>query len=273
MSQPDPRAQRLIAAHLQRVLIVDPTPSARLLSDLLKELGARSIHVDGTGKGAQEACRAIQPQMIFTELNGPQLDGLAFVKAVRHSTWACRMAPITVVTGDATAQTIMASRDAGVHEFLRKPFTMKDLMRRVEAVTLKSRPWVEAVHYVGPDRRRFNSGDYQGVRKRKSDGRAPTQGERVGQALKIMRSAIDAVETHPQQAVRAMMAQAAELQTVAIELNDVHLAGAVAQLHTMISSAVSSGRLTRANLEAGAAALWAFKTEDAPPKTGDKTAA
>ena len=38
---------------------------------------------------------------------------------------------------------------------MRKPFTIGDLERRLEAVTLKPRDWVEAVQYVGPDRRRF----------------------------------------------------------------------------------------------------------------------
>nr|6SFT_A Chain A, Two-component receiver protein CleD [Caulobacter vibrioides NA1000] len=33
----------------------------------------------------------------------------------------------------------------------------------------KPREWVEAVAYVGPDRRRFNSADYKGPRKRKAD--------------------------------------------------------------------------------------------------------
>ena len=44
-----------------------------------------------------------------------------------------------------------------------------DLFRRVENVTCKSRPWIEAVMYVGPDRRRFNSGEFAGAKKRRSD--------------------------------------------------------------------------------------------------------
>ena len=264
MSNPDPRAQRLIASQLQRVLIVDPSAAgARLLADLLKQQGAKYVHVEATGKGALEACPAIQPQMIFTELSGARLDGLAFVRALRLSSFACRKAPVTVVTADATAATITASRDAGVHEFLRKPFTMKDLMRRVEAVTLKSRPWVEAVHYVGPDRRRFNSGDYQGMRKRQSDTSTPTYADRIGQALKILRSAIDAIETDPTQALRAMLVQAADLHTVATEMNDTLLAAAIATLQATLKEAAVSGKLSRAALEAGAASLWSFRPADA----------
>ncbi len=265
MSNPDPRVQRLIASQLQRVLIVDPAaPSARLLGDLLKELGAKYLHVVATERSALEACQAIVPQMIFTELHGVQLDGLSFVRALRRSGFQCRTAPITVVTADATAQTITASRDAGVHEFLRKPFTVKDLTRRVEAVTVKTRPWVEAVQYIGPDRRRFNSGDYQGMRKRKSDNRPPSHADRIGQALKILRSALDAVDSDPTQALRSMLAQVAELQKVAVELSDMKLAEAIASLHRMLRSSAVSGRLNRAELEAGASGLWSFKPPEAP---------
>ncbi len=270
MSNPDPRAQRLIAAQLQRVLIVDPSLApARLLADLLKQHGAKYLHVEASGRGAMEACQAIQPQMIFTELNGPNLDGLAFVRDLRQSGLACRKAPVTVVTADATAATITASRDSGVHEFLRKPFTMKDLTRRVEAVTLKSRPWVEAVHYVGPDRRRFNSADYHGPRKRKSDTSAPTTADRILQALKILRSAIDAIDTNPTQALRAMLAQVADLQAVASETNDIKLAGALTNLQSALRAPAAGGRLTRADLEAGASGLWSFN----PPEDERKNAA
>lgn len=260
MSQLDRQAQRKIAAQLQRVLIVDPSSAnARLLGDLLKQLEARQIHVESTTRAAMSACAAFDPQMVFTELSGNGLDGLAFVRALRRSTLACRTAPVTVVTADATAATITASRDAGVHEFLRRPFTVNDLTRRLEAVTLKSRPWVEAVQYIGPDRRRFNSAAYQGARKRKSDGQPETHADRVGQALKILHSAIIAIESDPLQALRAMQAQVAELQAVAHETTNTALAQAVFRLHQILKLAALDGRLSRSDVETATAGLWAFR--------------
>ncbi|MDR3508642.1 MAG: response regulator [Caulobacteraceae bacterium] len=264
MSQSEAQILRQLAARLQRVLIIDQPAGARLLGDVLKDLGGRMIHVEATEKAAMAACRAIDPQIIFTELNGPGYDGLSFVRGLRRGGLNCRMAPVIVVTQDATAQTIMASRDAGVHEFLRKPFTVKDILRRLEAVTLKPRPWVEAMNYIGPDRRRFNSGDYKGSRKRKSDDRPPSQMDRIGQALKILRGAIDAIEADPIQAVRAIHAQLAELQAVAVELSDIKLIEGVATLQRLLKAAVASGRLTRADFELGAAGLWAFKPPETP---------
>ena len=86
------------------------------------------------------------------------------------------MAPVILYTADATVDTIKGARDAGAHEFLRKPYTIKDLFRRVENVVFKPRDWIEAQMYVGPDRRRFNSESYAGARKRQAEKPAAQAG-------------------------------------------------------------------------------------------------
>ena len=154
----------------KRVLIVDPNAhAARLLTDLMKALGAREIAVEATEARALKTAAALEPGIIFTERLGEGLDGENFARRLRRSDLPCRRAPIIMITAEATASIILGARDAGVHEFLRKPFTSADLQRRVENVALKPRDWVEAVEYVGPDRRRFNSGEYTGPGKRRSD--------------------------------------------------------------------------------------------------------
>ena len=139
----DQKLSRLLAPHMQRVLVIDPVPSgARLLGELMKDLGARNIYSETTDVRALSAVKAIEPQLIFTELKGPNLDGLDFVRRLRRSDMASRQAPVIIVTAEATAGAIVAARDAGAHEFLRKPYTIKDLLRRLEAVSLRSRDWI-----------------------------------------------------------------------------------------------------------------------------------
>jgi len=253
-----------LSRHLERVLVVEPqTASARLLTELLKDLGARFVVVESTPGRAMQVCRSEDPQIIFTEFAGPNLDGLAFVRQMRKSELACRQAPVIMVTGEATAQAILGARDAGVHEFLRKPFTIKDLVRRIEAVTLKQRDWVEAVRYIGPDRRRFNSGDYKGPRKRKSDTAAAPAAARVEQAMRILKSAIGAIESDPRQALRAMQAQAVDLTTAAIGIGDTGLATAAANLQFCLSECAASGQMNRPMIEQACVALWPYLPKDA----------
>jgi DNA-binding response OmpR family regulator len=250
---------RQLAPYLQRVLLLEgSTAGARLLSELLKSIGARHVYVEATDAGALGACKNFEPQVIFSELTAKNLDGLNFVRTLRRSNLSCRQAPVIVVTAEATAAAIVASRNAGVHEFLRKPFTMKDLTRRLEAVIVRSRDWIEAINYIGPDRRRFNSGDYQGPRKRQTDHPAMADAARLRQALAILQSAIKAIESDPAQALRSMQAQAGELQRVAVAVGDLKMTAAIAVLRRCLSAAAQSGVLSRSDVEASSASLWAF---------------
>jgi DNA-binding response OmpR family regulator len=209
---------------LQRVLVIDPQPpSARLVAELMRDIARSQVSVAETNDKAIRAAASFDPQIVFVELNSGPVDGVAFTRALRRSHAQARYAPVIMVTGQATAAGILAARDAGVHEFLRKPFTLKDLLRRLEAVTLRQRDWVEAVNYVGPDRRRFNSGDYSGALKRRSDSPATPDSEKLAQALKILRSAIAAVGSDPAQAMRSMQAQVTELRQCGMAVSDLKL--------------------------------------------------
>ncbi|HRD28369.1 MAG TPA: response regulator [Caulobacter sp.] len=256
----DDKLQQRLTPHLQRVLIVDPQPAAvKLLGELLRSVTPGQIATAASDQKAIQLAQAVDPQIIFIEHSGPSLDGARLARAIRRSDLLCRKAPIIMVTGEATAQAILGARDAGVHEFLRKPFTIKDLLRRLEAVALKPRDWVEAVQYVGPDRRRFNSGEYAGPRKRKSDARKTPDQARVLQALKIVRAAAGALDSDWAQARRALLAQAQDLQKAAVAVGDMKLMTAAVDLGRQLSA---EGPVNRADLDGAIAALVALMPRD-----------
>lgn len=247
---------------LKRVLIADPQATgARLLVDLMRDISRSYCWVaTDTGK-ALKIAETCDPQLVVVEIGDARVDGLAITRTLRRSTWSARKAPVIAVTGAATAASILAARDAGVHEFLRKPYSMKDLVRRLEAVTLRDRDWVEGIAYIGPDRRRFNSGEYAGSLKRRDDGSETPYQQKINQALKIVRAAVAASETDPAQAMRALMAQAQILQALA---SDFRITVAASEISRQLTRATQSGeRLTRADAEKWAAPLLAFLKDDA----------
>ena len=261
---------RRMAPLMQRVLIVDPTvASARLLTEVMRNIVQVQVwHAPTTHKGL-EAARQVNPQLVFVELAGPDVDGVEFSRLLRRSEMACRQAPIIMVTATATAAGILAARDAGVHEFLRKPYTAKDLLRRLKAVTLHPRDWIEAVEYVGPDRRRFNSADYKGPLKRRSDVGATPEAQRITQALKIVRSAVPAIATDPAQAMRALLAQMVDLHRSAQVTGNAKLAAAVTEFQRHLAMGAQSGVLVPEEIAKHAAPLLAFLPKDA---AGDRAA-
>lgn len=167
----DDKVRTQISRLLERALVVDPNSvTCRLLGELLKELGVHQRLQATTTRRALDIAAEWQPQLIFVEFSGPALDGVDFTNSLRRSRLPVRKAAVIFITADTRETSIKAARDAGAHEFLGKPFTAGHVFRRVENVILKPRPWVEADYYVGPDRRRFNSGQYDGERKRGADG-------------------------------------------------------------------------------------------------------
>jgi len=252
-----------MAPRLKRVMIADPQPaSARMFSEIMRDIARSHVWVAQNTDRALKVAETCDPQLIVVELGHENLDGLGFVRKLRRSTWTCRKVPIITVTGAATAGAILAARDAGVHEFLRKPYSMRDLVRRLEAVTLRDRDWVEGVGYIGPDRRRFNSGEYAGPLKRRSDGSETPYQQKINQALKIIRAAVAAAETDPEQAMRAMVTQANALQAIA---TDFKLTLAASEFYRHLSRcAHAGGRFSRDEAERWAAPLLTFL-----PKDGD----
>ena len=264
MYQSEVRAQDRIAPHMQRVLIMDPTPAAvNLLTDLLRDISKCQVWSAPTPERAMSLAKSVAPQLIFAE-QSPTVDGIGFTRALRRSSYACRQSPVIMITADATAAVIIGARDAGVHEFLRKLYTIKDLMRRIEAVTLRRRDWIEAVGYVGPDRRRFNSGDYAGPLKRRTDTAHLTDAERLLQALKILKSAISALDTDRDQALRAMRAQVETCQGCAIGLSDLELSAASNEAARYLAL-VTAGSLDRVALDRRLAPLVARLPADGAP--------
>jgi CheY-like chemotaxis protein len=263
----DRRLMDKMAPKLKRVLIVDPqAASARLFNELMRDIAHSHVTVAPTAERAAKLAQEGDPQLIVVELGDPQLDGLAFTRKLRRSTWICRKAPVIAVTGQATAAAILAARDAGVHEFLRKPYSLKDLVRRLEAVTLRDRDWVEGVAYIGPDRRRFNSGEYAGPLKRKTDGSETPYQQKVNQCLKIVRAAVAAADSDPDQAMRAMLAQATALQTLA---TDFKLTLAASEFYRHLMKAQQTGQKPTCALAKGwAQTLLTFLPADADDRGG-----
>lgn len=245
-----------LSSRLKRVLIVDPNPlSVSIMTDLIQQVGsARVFKTDRTDYGLEMA-RDVNPNLVITEFAAENFEGLNLVRKIRRSNMPCRRVPIIVTTAAATRLAIDHARDAGVHEFLAKPFTANDLYRRIEAAVLQERDWAERPDYVGPDRRRFNSGAYRGRLKREHDQELPSIQERMGGILIKMKATIERVESEPATSARELLQLAEQLSALGLEIHDFAIGQAAFELKTFVLSSVRAGGLTKANMRKHAANL------------------
>jgi DNA-binding response OmpR family regulator len=254
------------STRFDRILVIDPNlATAKMLATML-----RSVWPSANVYGAQDTDKAmllageIDPQLIFVEAAAPGLNGMAFTRAFRRSDLIAREAPIIMVFGEVKAAQVLEARDSGVHEFLRRPISMGDLQRRLEAVSGPPRDWIEAVNYVGPDRRRFASAEFDGPSKRRTDG---TQLGKINQALRIIQSASRQLDSDSVQAARALATQCRvliELSAGQTPLRKLHAATTALQAYLQTTSRQGAAPV-RAQIESFAASIIQAAPEKARP--------
>ena len=137
-------------------LVIDPQAHmAALVADMLRNLGRRDIREAWDANQAQLELRrrAFEVVIIDDALVGP--DAVELVRRLRaDANSPNRLTPIIMMAAAPDAARIAAARDAGVTEFLRKPFAVIHLKSRLDGMEAHPRPFIEANHYAGPDRRR-----------------------------------------------------------------------------------------------------------------------
>ena len=122
------------AAAALKVLIVDDQFSVRQMTRLsLEQMGIRQIHESENGKEAMTKA-GVQPlDLIISDYNMPEMDGLSLLRAVRGHP-AARKVPFILVTGRGDRELVVKAAQAGVNNYLVKPFTAVTLREKIEQV-------------------------------------------------------------------------------------------------------------------------------------------
>ncbi len=82
-------------------------------------------------------------------------DPLNFCRSLRfHPRSPNRFVPIIMISEMAIQSAVEAARDAGVDEFLTRPFSARSLEERLHMVVYQRRGFVRTDEFFGPDRRR-----------------------------------------------------------------------------------------------------------------------
>ena len=117
-----------------KVLIVDDQFSVRQMTRMtLEQIGIRHIHECENGRQAFDKV-VIQPlDLIISDYNMPEMDGLGLLRAVRGHA-AVRKLPFILLTGRGDRELVVQAAQAGVNNYLVKPFTGPILRQKIEQV-------------------------------------------------------------------------------------------------------------------------------------------
>ncbi len=121
-----------------KILAVDDSPTMRrIIKNTLKRIGFRDVELAENGFQAMETLKKIPGiNFIISDWNMPVMDGLTFIKTVRASSEFSKI-PILMVTTKSVKEDIIAAMQAGVNNYVVKPFTPEVLKGKIEMVLNK----------------------------------------------------------------------------------------------------------------------------------------
>jgi two-component system, chemotaxis family, chemotaxis protein CheY len=117
-----------------KVLIVDDQKSVRQVTRMtLEEIGVRHIHEAENGVKAVDTATLQPLDLIISDYNMPEMDGLGLLRAVRGHP-AARRVPFILVTGRGDKELVVKAAQAGANNYVVKPFTADILRQKIEQV-------------------------------------------------------------------------------------------------------------------------------------------
>jgi CheY-like chemotaxis protein len=170
--------RHLSAHHLAalKVMVVDDNLTIqRLISDVLRAAGVGQIETAPDGERARDKLAGCDPDIIFSDWHMPGMGGLKLTRAIRRAALCPDrripnpQVPVVIVTSRRNEADVQVARQAGVSEFVIKPFTPAALLSRLQLALLKPRPFILSEEYIGPDRRRRVDESYSGPLRRAAD--------------------------------------------------------------------------------------------------------
>jgi two-component system chemotaxis response regulator CheY len=95
----------------------------------LEKLGITSVTEAGDGAVALNAFKTAAVDLVMTDWNMPNMDGLTLVREIRKLN---QTVPILMITTEAERSRVVTAIQAGVNDYLVKPFTADLLKAKLE---------------------------------------------------------------------------------------------------------------------------------------------
>jgi len=112
------------------VLIADDSSTMRkIIARSLLSLGASELTEAGDGAQAVDQFKAGKFDLVLTDWNMPNKSGLEVVKEIRADN---AQVPIIMITTEAEKSRVVEAIQAGVTDYLIKPFTAEALKGKLE---------------------------------------------------------------------------------------------------------------------------------------------
>ena len=157
--------------HRISVMVVeDNMPMMEITKSLLMAFGIGNVICASNGEIAYKRFFQYNPDIVIADWMMKPMDGISLTERIRNAPDSPNpYVPVILMTGFSEKRRVLEARDAGVTEFLVKPFNAKDLYKRIAQVIERPRQFVRSDDFFGPDRRRKKLEEHVGLQRRETD--------------------------------------------------------------------------------------------------------
>lgn len=115
------------------VLVVDDFKTMRrIIRSQLEEIGFRDIEDAADGEAALQVLNRRDIHLIISDWNMQPMTGLEFLREVRLDD-RYKNVPFIMVTAESKVENVRMAREAGVTNYVVKPFTAQTLQQKIAA--------------------------------------------------------------------------------------------------------------------------------------------
>lgn len=117
-----------------KILVVDDfSTMRRIVKNLLRQLGYENIEEAEDGAQAYSKLKSGGFGFVISDWNMPNMDGLELLKKVRSDP-ELKDLPILMVTAEAEKEKVITAIQAGVNNYVVKPFTGETLKEKMDKI-------------------------------------------------------------------------------------------------------------------------------------------
>jgi len=124
---------RLLVLSVRLLVVDDSSTMRRIIRNSLKVVGYEDILEAENGEGALARLQSEKVDLVITDWNMPVMNGLELVTAMR-STPALKEIPVLMVTTVAEKENILMAMQAGVTNYVVKPFDAATLKKKIDQI-------------------------------------------------------------------------------------------------------------------------------------------
>ncbi len=116
------------------VLVVDDYKTMiRIITNLLRQIGFKNIEDAADGSAALAKLQKGQFGLVVSDWNMEPMTGLDLLKEVRADD-RLKTTPFLMVTAESKTENVIAAKEAGVDNYIVKPFNAETLKSKIEAI-------------------------------------------------------------------------------------------------------------------------------------------